>query len=316
MPEVRNLFNLHRERQIYLEETGKLLKMKYELGSIPSKQKEVLNTGTQFTFNIFKGELELQLVRYNTLVLTVTLEDEDKDLLWRISLVLSYLLADNVTILFHNNDFPFSAIPKNFNLGGGCQINRNRKHLFAHPVATIEHGLARLKESHFFRKMLLPMLQINTLAIADVRFMSEYALIEHLSKTESVKTSIVDKRKESANWSKLNSIIENTVLQIEELGLSDSQKKALKRKLTPGNINNKGVTKDRVQEFLKSLGKGFGYYLSHVHAWNHLRNNKGLVHGASLSPNHTFTREDVENMNRLHDCLCDLMYKDFSLSSS
>lgn len=311
MSRIRNLYDLYKHRLAVMKEDEKTLIINYELGTVllgntPSE----INQPRSFSSSSF-GQMDIHY-QNKMLVLSFNLKQPDSNLLFQIFLVVAYLVADNITLFQAYKNFPYGLIPKSYTMGEYAFSFTNRERFIREPKKIIEKGLQLLNnQNSYFSKLLLPLLKINDLDLYDIRFFAEFVLLERLSRDEKIKTTILQKENVRAKI-ELNKILDSCNQSILQSGLfSETEKLALKKKFSFEKINLKGGSKDKIYLFIDSLGDKFSEYKECVDAWHVLRTEKGLAHGALFSEGVSLNQKDMAMMQKLHEFLCKLLFREF-----
>lgn len=311
MSRIRNLYDLHKHRQAVIEEDSKSLTVTYDLGSVllGGAPQEIYETRS-FDSPIF-GKMVIHYQK-NKLALEFHLEQPDSNLLYRIFLVVIYLLGDNITLFQTHKDFPLYPIPKSYTMGEYDFSFTNRKRLILKPKESIEKGLLLFKDpDSYFSRILVPLLKVNNLDLCDIRFFAEFVLLERLSKDEKANTTIVQKANTNGKDALAHVLYSCRQEIMGSNCFDDNEKAAFQKKLSFEAINSKGGSKDKMYLFIQGLGDGFDEYKQYIDAWHILRTEKGVAHGALLSNGISLNQDDMIIMDRLHELLCKLLFREF-----
>ncbi|MCA9374278.1 hypothetical protein KC725_03905 [Candidatus Peregrinibacteria bacterium] len=308
MNRIRNLFDLSKERSAYITEDDKTLNVVYQVSSLHlnQNQKEQVSKVRNFDFSNFEGSITI-IINGRDINLKISLKESDRKLIFEIFYIIAYLLGENLALSYHYKNFPMS-VPRGYNFGGYQWNFVNVRKFVLEPIEYIERGLKLIEHSGtVFSQILIPMLQINNIDLLDVRFFGEFVLLEGLSRNKQKNTTIVDRNQDPSNFKKLGSILKGTIERLSrDTTISEIQKGQLERKLDLGIVNSRGGTKDKIYEFIDSLGDNFQNYKEDIDIWNKLRSSR-IAHGF----NSGLTPEDSKTMNKLHEFLSSIVYSEF-----
>ena len=314
MARVNNLFDLNKKRVAQISEDYKKLFVWYELKKPIGLKKDTAKIKTSSSFLKCKIEID-----FNKNILFIKIEQDESDLnkLYRIFIVISYLLGSEITLFYIYKNFPYYNIPHYFNFGNYpfCFVN-NRK-LILEPKKVIENGYKLLCDRNTSFSRLVPfMLNINTISYSDVRFFAEFSLLEFLARKSS--TSVIFNQKEDKKQLKKFSkeildYIDNKILEDELEILQDGILiNKIKKVLSAEDLNQKGNTKDKIISYIENFSsKDMQSYGEYVKDWNELRSKKGLAHGNILKSKSKREEKDELLKEKLHKFLSLIIYKEF-----
>lgn len=222
------------------------------------------------------------------------------ELLYKIALVIAYILGGNITIQFYYKCFPYYTSDRHLNLHDKFSESFVAKRFLRDPQHTIE-ALIRLleKEDSHFRMLAPAIMQINAMPMQDLIFVAEYGLLQSLSNNFKSAAMIFDPKGEALKSLEKFSA---EVLSLLSSKFPEINLPAVKNKLSVSSLNSKGTTKEKIASFLQSfddqLVKNSVEYLD---PWNKLRNSSVVTHGV-LSNNFTDSKS-IDLCDKLHTLL-------------
>lgn len=316
MSRINNLYNLHKIREAKITEDNKQLIVNFEMSKPVGLKRK--NYYSKFSSSKLSTSGELT---YNqkTLSIVLSLDRKDPKKLYKLMLVVSYLLADEITFYYRYSDLPYYDLPHFLNCGGYDFSFVNQKFFIENPKITLEIGFDLLNNKNsYFSKVIPFLLEVNTIIHHDVRFFVEYSLLEKLAQDFSKKAGkIFSKKSEKEKAKKLLSELSNNFNSlIKEDRFKEISDPIFRDKiiniLNLGNINQKGNTKDKITDFLESFKeKQVNEYAKYVVKWNDMRNKRGIAHGSGLGKENKKDDTDFQLTKHIHQLLTKIVYIEF-----
>ena len=314
MTRILNFYELHKKRLALITEDNKHLLINFEFRSNPLSPKSNLDTFKKLKFPMnskkIKCDIYLEIQNKKLLILEISQEKEDIQKLYRVFLVIAFILGKEITLRHYFKEFPFFPIPFEYNIGRYTWNFSMRNKFLRDPVKVIEVGYSLLLDHRSHSHKILPvLLEINSIPSPFVRFFCEFSLLEALVKTKYEASSKIYE-KGSVSEKHLKQLLESIMSDIDS-GKEFSQKEMLKRKFDLPLVNSKGNLKDKIFSFTKDLG--YKKYDKHIADWNKLRNTKSIGHGAIWSNKKIdISEKDLKSMRKLHEFLTDIIYDEYT----
>lgn len=315
MARINNILDLHKKREARISEDYKKLFIWYELKSPVGVKKDIIKIKSKSSFLNCKIKID-----FNKDKLFIKMEQEKSDLnkLYKIFVVISYLLGNEI-ILFLCENFSYYHIPHYFNFGNYSSYFINNKRLILEPKRVIENGYKLFCDKNTFFSILVPsMLDINTISYSNVRFFAEFSLLEFLASKSLATNVIFNKKKDKEQLKEFSKEILNYVNDKNlksKLRIFQNQIfiNKIKNILSTVQLNQKGNTKDKIVSYIRSFNsKDIQSYNKYVKDWNKLRNKKGLAHGNIFKPKSKREEQDEFLKEELHEFLSLIIFKEFT----
>ena len=315
MTRINNLFDLHKERVAQISEDYKKLSVWYELKKPIELKKDTVKIKTNSSFLNCKIKID-----FNKNILFIKIEQNESDLnkLYKIFIVISYLLGNEITLFYIYKNFPYCNIPHYFNFGNYPFCFVNNEKLVLEPKKVIENGYKLLCDKNTSFSRLVPfMLNINTIPYSDIRFFAEFSLLEFLAR-KSLATSIIfskekDKKQLKEFSKEILDYINNKISEDKsEIFQNPILTNKIKNILSAKQLNEKGYIKDRIVNYIENFSsKDIQSYSEYVKDWNELRSKKGLAHGNILKSKSKREEKDELLKEKLHKFLSLIIFKEF-----
>jgi hypothetical protein len=255
--------------------------------------------------------LSLELINEKQIVIEVELSESDLSKLYKIFLVLAFILGKEITLRYYYENFPYYPVPGEYNFGRYRFDFAIRKYFLLEPIKFVETGYSLIQqEDSYFNRIVPVLLEVNAIPSAFVRFFSEFALLESLVK--GIKADSFLFPEGSKEYLSLENFEEKSIklLKADPVFGSSDKVDSIERKLAVKKLNSKGSTVDKIRLFLEK--ENLQRYCDYPGRWNILRNNKGIGHGAIFSDrNIEVTREEKNVMKELHELLAELVMSEF-----
>lgn len=313
MSRILNLYDLHKKRVALITEDCKELIINYQPGASLLTSKQAKDSFNTLKFPIYSElincSIEIEFGDKDILIIKVSQRKSDLNKLYKVFLVIAFLFGTNLQLNYYYENFPFYAIPHDFNIGGYLFDISMRRWFLTNPKDYLEVGYKLLLDDNsMFYKVVPPLLEINTISSPFIRFFAEYSLLEVLVKEYSNSdTKIISKN--SPDFDQLKTIL-NDAMKIVQDKFDTRTFEMLKEKLNIENINTKGNAKDKLMTFLQK--EELVEYIEYIKAWNMLRNKKSIAHGSVwASKNVKITDEDKRHMEKMHTLLTSLVFHEF-----
>ena len=315
MSRINNLFDINKIRVAEIKNSDQELQIKYELSN-------------NFSINIdnrirkyYSKLIDCSIYtnhKNNTFDIHIKITNSNLEKLQDIFIVISYLLADEITLYYLHQGFP-QKVPHYYNFGGYDFSILNTKNLIKYPLKTIERGYKLIIDhDSLFSTIVRVMLDINTSNFAQTRFFMEFSLLEHLSQKENASGNIFqDKsaKNELKKFSKdISKYCKEKLGEYEYINSANFNKK-LENILSSQNLNSRSSTKDKIKAFLENFNtENINSFVEYTDKWNELRNKKGLAHGNAYQnvPNSKIEYEEKKLYDKLHELLSEIVRYEYN----
>lgn len=315
MVRINNLYNLHKIREAKITNDNKKLIVRFEM-SKPVGLKNTLYTKTFKSKNIgIEGRLS-----YDQKLLSIDIDTKENDSkkLFKLFLVISYLLGQEITLWYEYQELPYFDLPKYFNFGDYHFCFVNQKNLIEKTEQFLERGFELLNDDNsYFSKMVPYILSINTIVFHDIRFFSEFSLLEKLAKDYPVQNKIFNDKKEIESLKTMSDHLQNQfneLIKQKSYKVFDNKllKDKIKKTLDVNKLNEKGNSKDKISFFINQFTSNrIRQYSKYVREWNLIRNKKGIAHGSGVGLQGKDEDDTISLSNELHHFLSEIVYQDF-----
>ena len=309
----QNLFDFHRTREMFITNDHKKLILEYEFSSFKTNEKFGLAVNKEHSYIASNLEVQIKFLDTRKISVTFLLPSENLDYLYKIAILMSFIVGDNVTLTFFSKEFEFAPIIHYFNAGTGRhQREKLLNNFFTDPVKEIEvlHCLLEDKET-VFAKVLPDIIKVNAFGFVDIRFIVEFGILERLAQNEKVsgvlftdKSTGFDLLKDFSK--KINNLIDE---EYPEISLPE-----IKNKISLSKLNEKGVSRIKIESFLGKYPRLLNHYKEYISDFSQLR-NQIIVHGTS-SEGLERLRTKRHVPERMHDLMLELVFIDYDLSKS
>jgi len=305
----RDLYDKNKERYAFITEDYKCLHLIFEFrGSALSFNKEKSINKTE---EFFGGELKIELNDNKNLELEIKLKESDLDLLYKIVIIMSYILGKDIHLQYFYKNFPYYPSDHYFNLNTHSPTsNYLLRKILSNPTNTLKILLNLLTDTNsYFNKLVVGMIQVNAFPFLEFIFVYEYGLLQGLAKENHVSGKIFTKRNDPEKLKKLKgfSVLTQDLLDEKYPEISD----VIKKKLDFDNLNNRGVIKDQIKIFLNQFeNKRIQDYIKYLNEWNKIRNQTTIAHGINF-----MELTDIKIMQpitALHDLLLEIISEEVS----
>lgn len=276
----RDLFDKRKRRAAFISEDYKCLIINYEFrsGAIPFNKEKVIEK----EHDCFGGRVGIRLTNNKEFIFELELKEPDLDLLYDISLVAAYIFGKNLHLQYYAKNFPYYPTDEYFNLGSYSPVSpRFLKDFIENPEEVLSKIITRLKDKEsYFNKFLPSLLSVNAFPYPDIIFIVELGLLEkEASKSiKGVESKIFSEN--SKEFKELKKFLGDINKKLRN-EYPNIDKEALRNKLSIKNINEKGVTKEKMKVFLSSFSrKDINECSEYVGNWWEMRNGI-IVHGTT-----------------------------------
>jgi len=306
----RDLFDKHRTRTAFISEDYKRLIINYEFrsGAIPFNKEKVMEK----EHDCFGGRASIRLTNNKEFIFELELKEPDLNLLYRVSLIVAYIFGKNLHLQYYAENFPYYTTDRYFNLNSHSPVSqRLLKDFIKNPEEILSKIVTHIEDKgSYFNKFLPTLLHVNAFSYPDIVFIIELGLLEReASKSiKGVESKIFSEN--SKEFKELKSFLDdiNEKLKNEYPSINN---RALKNKLSVKNINEKGVTKEKMKAFLSSFSReDINECSEYVGTWWEMR--KGIiVHGTTSEGLKVFDK-NKHLVDRLHRLLIDFLKLEYN----
>lgn len=306
----RDLYDKTKKRVAFISEDYKCLIIDYEFrsGAIPFSKKKVIEK----EHDCFGGRVGIRLTNNKEFILNLELKKPDLDFLYKVSLAIAYIVGKNLHLQYYYKNFPYYPWDHYFNLNTSSPVSKQLfKGLIENPEKILSEIINRLKDKEsYFNKFLQTLLNVNAFPYPDIIFIIELGLLE---KEASKKIKYIESKifsENSEEFEKLTKFLGDINKKLKN-EYPNIDKEALRNKLSIKNINEKGVTKEKMKKFLSSFSqKVINECSKYVGTWWEMR-NKIIVHGTT-SEGHKIFEENKQLADKLHRLLVNFLMLEYN----
>jgi len=306
----RDLFNKHKKRFAFISENYKQLIVNYEFcsGVIPFNKEECIEK----EYLCFEGEISIKLTNNKEFIFELELKQPNLDFLYKIVLAIAYIFGKNLHLQYYFKNFPYYPIDEYFNLNSHSPISSQLfKDFIKNPKEVLSKIITRIEDKDsYFNKFLPTLLKVNAFSYSDIVFIVELGLLEKEAskKVKGIEGKIFNKN--SKEFKDFKTFLDdiNKKLKKEYPNINNA---VLRNKLSIQNINDMGVTKEKIKAFLSSFSReDINECSKYVRAWWEMR--KGIiVHGTTNEGFKIFNKNKCL-VDRLHRLLVDFLKLEYN----
>lgn len=307
----QNLFDFHRTREMFITNDHRKLILEYEFSSFKTSEKFGLVVNKEYSYSASNLELKIKFLDTRKLSATFSLPSENLDFLYKVAILMAFIVGDNVTLTFYSKEFEFAPIVHFFNAGIGThQREKLLTNFFADPVKEMGILLCLLEDKEtIFAKILPDIIKVNAFGFVDIRFIVEFGILERLAQNEKVSGVLFANKSTEYNLlkefsKKINNLIDE---EYPEISLPE-----IKNKINLSKLNEKGVSRIKIESFLGKNPRLLNHYKEYISEFSQLR-NQIIVHGTSNAGLEQLrTKRHIPE--RMHDLMLELVFIDYDLS--
>lgn len=300
----RDLYDKNKERYAFITEDYKNLKLFFEFrGSAqPFNREKLISKIEEF----FGGELKIELEDNTNLKLEIKLKEPDLNLLYKIVIIMSYILGKDIHLQYFFKNFPYYPGDYYFNLNSHSPVSDSLfGKLLNNPSETLKKFLNLITDtSSYFNKLAVGIMQVNAFSFLEFIFVFEYGLLQGLSRENRVSGKIFTEKNDLVKFEKMkefsteiNDLLDKKYSEISE---------AIKKKIEFENLNSRGTTKDQIRIFLNQFENNrIKDYEKHIDEWNQIRNKTITAHGINLIE--LTDPKTSQSIKALHDLLLEIV---------
>ncbi len=304
----KDLSEKHKRREALINQEHKKLTLFFEFrnSALSSGGKKLIKEEKECKIASKDANVSMMLVDQKKFTFIIEFKEHDFELLNKIFRILAYILGRNLKLEFFRDSFPFYTEEIFHNINAQSPVSKNVfKSLLEDPEKTINFFLNLLEDKKsYFRKLAIPMIDINAIQFIDVSFVFEYGLLEKISSGNSLSGKIIEDES-SKEYRVLETFSEDSLrLLRERMEEANTDEKIIIRlgeKLKTKELNRRGISKEKIKIFLNSFEGGkLKEYEEYVEEWNKMRQ---VVHGSSFTKDGDFKKEQQNIVKKLHEVL-------------
>ncbi|MCB9815840.1 hypothetical protein H6786_00455 [Candidatus Nomurabacteria bacterium] len=298
----KNLYDKHKIRGAFITEDNKKLIVNFEFSNkvVSFNKGQLIET----TETLERAEVKTVLEKDKYFVCVVSTPEADLDFLYKISLAIAYVVGQNFELQYYFKEFPYYPTSHHWNIDSCNPISRRLfEDLLRSPSNTIRFLLSLLRDDATAFSQLVPtMLVVNAYNHSEVSFITEFGLLQKLSKRHDADSKLFTAENDLDKLSQFS----NTILETLQLDYTDINIPALEKKLSTESLNSKTATNEKIVSYLNSFDKErIKSCAEYVPQWNKLRSSALVTHGGR--PINVKDADKRGKMHKLHELLLDIV---------